>query len=101
MEWFKHHGISLTRLDIFSSSVHTRRSRDLYRLTFGEQAEIGIVAAAPRGFTPAHLWRSNDRGKGVAVEFAGWFMVKCCFHPGAPGSHLEKWGIGRTTSGSN
>ena len=98
-EWFKQQGISLNRLDIFSSSVHTRRSRDLYRLAFGDQIEIGITASEPRDFTPAHWWKSNDNGKGVAVEFAGWFLVKCCFYPGAPGSHLEKWGIEKTAPG--
>ena len=96
-EWFKQQGISLTRLDVFSSSTHTRRSRDLYQLAFGGQTEIGIIASEPSGFNPAHWWKSNDR-KDVAVEFAGWFLVKCCFHPGAPGSHLEKWGIEKTTS---
>ena len=100
-EWFKQQGISLTRLDVFSSSVHTRRSRDLYRLAFGDQVEIGIVASEPRDFTPEHWWKSNDRGKGVAVEFAGWFLVKCCFYPGEPGSHLEKWGIETTAPGGD
>lgn len=100
-EWFKQQGISLTRLDVFSSSTHTRRSRDLYQLAFGEQTEIGIIASEPLGFTPAHWWKSSDSGKGVAVEFAGWFLVKCCFHPGAPGSHLEKWGVEKTAPGGS
>jgi hypothetical protein len=100
-EWFKLQGISLTRLDVFSSSVHTRRSRDLYRLAFGEQIEIGIIASEPRDFTPAHWWKSNDRGKGVAVEFAGWFLVKCCFYPGELESHLENIGIETTAPGGD
>ena len=95
-EWFEQQDISITRLDVYSSSVHTRRSRELYRLAFGEQIEIGIIASAPRDFTPAHWWKSSDRGKGVAVEFAGWFLVKCCFSPGEPGSYSEKWGIEKT-----
>ena len=100
-EWFKQQGISLTRLDVFSSSVHTRRSRDLYRLAFGDQVEIGITASEPRDFTPEDWWNSNDRGKGVAVELAGWFLIKCCFFPGDPGSHLEKWGIEKTAPGGD
>ena len=100
-EWFEQQGISLTRLDVFSRSVHTRRSRDLYRLAFGEQIEIGIIASAPRDFTPAQWWQSSDRGKGVAVEFAGWFLVKCCFYPGEPGSDLEKWGSEKTAPGGS
>ena len=100
-EFFQQQGILMTRLDLFTSSVHTRRSRDLYRLAFGEQVEIGIIATAPRDFTPTHWWKSSDRGKGVAVEFAGWFLVKCCFFPGEPGSHLEKWGIEKSVPGGS
>jgi len=100
-EWFKRQGITPSRLDVFSSGVHTRRSRDLYRLAFGEHVAIGVIASQPRDFDPAHWWRTSDSGKGVAVEFASWFLVKCCFQPGEPGSHLEKWGIPKQDSGTN
>jgi hypothetical protein len=85
-EWLKQQGIAITRLDVFSSGVHTRRSRDLYRLAFGERVSIGVIASRPRDFDPARWWRTSDSGKSVAVEFAAWFLVKCCFHPGEPGS---------------
>ena len=97
-EWFKQEGISLSRLDVFSSGVHTRRSRDLYQQAFGESVVIGIIAAQPRDFDPAHWWSTSGTGKGVAVEFANWVLTKCCFNPGEPGSHLEKWGVEKTGS---
>ena len=100
-EWFKQQGISITRLDVFSSGVHTRRSRDLYQQAFGEQVVVGIIAAQPRDFDPTGWWTSSGTGKGVAVEFAGWVLIKCCFHPGKPGSHLEKWGIEKTSTGGD
>ena len=90
---FQRQGTQIARLDVFTSGVHTRRSRDLYRLAFGENVEIGIIASSSSDFDPQHWWRTSDSGKGVAVELAGWFLVKCCFFPGEPGSHLEKWGI--------
>ena len=95
-EWFKQQGISLSRLDVFSSGVHARRSRDLYQQAFGEQVVVGIIAAQPRGFDPTRWWKSSGSGKGVAVEFAGWVLAKCCFYPGKQGSHLEKWGMEKT-----
>ena len=100
-EWFKQQGISITRLDVFSSGVHTRRSRDLYQQAFGEQVVVGIIAAQPRDFDPTHWWSNSGTGKGVAVEFASWVLTKCCFHPGEPGSHLEKWGIEKTATGGD
>lgn len=92
-EWLKQRDIAVTRLDVFSSGVHTRRSRDLYQQAFGEQVEIGIVASQPANFDPAYWWESSATGKFVAVEFANWILTKCCFSPGPPGSHIEKWGI--------
>ena len=92
-EWFAQNGIQISRLDVFSSGVHTRRSRDIYRLAFEDDVDIGVIASRPLHFDPRRWWRSSDSGKNVAVEFAAWFLVKCCFEPGEPGSQLEKWGI--------
>jgi len=92
-EWFAWQGIEPSRLDVFSSPVHTRRSRALYQLAFGDKVTVGVIPSHPESFDPAHWWRTSDSGKNVAIEFAGWLLVKCCFHPGEPGSHLEKWGI--------
>ena len=76
-------------LDIFSGDVHSRRSRELYRLVFGEQVDIGVYAAKPNGFELNRWWQSSDGAKSVAAELLGWLMVKCCFNPGQPGSHDE------------
>jgi hypothetical protein len=100
-ELFQQQGIQITRLDLFTSGVHTRRSRELYRRAFGENVDIGIIASSSSEFDPEHWWRTSSSGKVVAVEFAGWFLVKCCFYPGAPGSHLEKWGIEKTAPGDS
>jgi uncharacterized SAM-binding protein YcdF (DUF218 family) len=100
-EWFRRQGIEPSRLDVFSSHVHTRRSRDLYRHAFGENVAIGIIASRPRDFEPTRWWYTSGSGKYVAVEFAGWLMVKCCFTSGEPGSHFEKWGIEKTGKAGN
>ncbi len=92
-EWFEQQDISVSRLDVFSSGVHTRRSRDLYQKAFGDRVEIGIVPSQPINFDPTHWWKSSATGKYVAVEFANWVLTKCCFDPGPPGSYMEKSGI--------
>ena len=92
-EWFKQQGISVTRLDVFSSSVHTRRSRNLYQQAFGNQVAIGIIASQPSNFDPAHWWKSSASGKGVAVEFASWALTKCCFNAESTSFQLENSGL--------
>ncbi|MCP4335733.1 MAG: hypothetical protein GY785_24050 [Gammaproteobacteria bacterium] len=99
-DWFLEQGGEVANIDVFTSPAHTRRSRELYQIALGESIEVGIVPSNPSDFDPAYWWRSSRLGKGVAVEFAGWLLVKCCFRPGDPGSHLERWGIEKTANGS-
>jgi hypothetical protein len=62
-------GSSPSRLDVFSSHVHTRRSHDLYRHAFGENVAIGIIASRPRDFEPTRWWHTSGSGKYVAIDF--------------------------------
>jgi len=95
-DWFLRQNGEVANIDVFTSPAHTRRSRELYQIALAETAEVGVAPSNPRDFDPEHWWRSSSSGKHVAVEFAGWLMVKCCFKPGEPGSHFEKWGIEKT-----
>lgn len=88
-EWFTDQGIVVQSLDIFTGDVHSRRSRELYRLVFGEQVDIGVYASKPNGFELNRWWQSSDGAKSVAAELLGWLLVKCCFNPGQSGSHHE------------
>jgi len=99
-DWFLEQGGEVANIDVFTSPVHTRRSRELYQVALGESVEVGIVASNPSDFDPAHWWRSSGSGKGVAVEFSAWLLVKCCFRPGDPGSYFERWGIEKKGDGS-
>ena len=92
-EWFDKQGIEANSIDVFSSPAHTRRSRDLYRIALGDKVDVGVVASNPEDYDPYRWWRSSSSGKSIVAEFAGWLLVKCCFDPGEPGSHFEKWGI--------
>lgn len=98
-DWFLQQGGEVANIDVFTSLIHTRRSRDLYQIALGETVEVGVVPSNPSDFDPAHWWRTSRWGKGVAVEFAAWLLVKCCFRPGDPGSHFEQWGIEKTANG--
>jgi uncharacterized SAM-binding protein YcdF (DUF218 family) len=100
-EWFFHQGGEIADIDVFTSPAHTRRSRELYQLAFGEVAVVGVVPSSPANFAPEQWWRSSESGKRIVVEFAAWLLVKCCFNPGEPGSHFEKWGSEKTGKGGS
>lgn len=89
-DWFTDQNIVLESLDVFSGDVHSRRSRDMYRLVFGEKVEIGVYASRPDKFDLNRWWQSSDAAKSVAAELLGWLVVKCCFNPDQPGSNPEE-----------
>jgi hypothetical protein len=91
-EWAKEAGAAVDALDVFSSGVHSRRTRLVYRLAFGSGARIGILAARPSGYDPEAWWRSSTGTKTVLSETVGWIWTKLFFRPGPAGSHAEKWG---------
>ncbi|MCP4874157.1 MAG: hypothetical protein GY896_01610 [Gammaproteobacteria bacterium] len=91
-EWFQHHRIEVSHLDVFTSHVHSRRTRDLYQLAFGDNVRVGVIASTPAEFDIERWWQKSEAAKNIGVEFIGWLMVKCCFTPGEKGSQIEKWG---------
>jgi DUF218 domain len=78
-------------IDLFSSGPHARRSRLAYRMAFGPEVAIGVLAAAPRRYDVAHWWRTSEGAKAVLGELLSLGWTRCCFWPGPPGSHEERW----------
>ena len=91
-EWLEKSGRSVDALDVFSSGVHSRRTRMLYQLAFGPQTRIGIVGARPAGYEPESWWTTSAGAKTVIAETMSWIWTVLFFRPPAPGSHEEKWG---------
>ena len=91
-DWLALKETDLKGLNVHTSDVHARRTRSLYREAF-PNVEIGIYAAAPQGFALNKWWQTSDGAKSVITELIGNFWVTCCFQPGEPGSHYEKWAV--------
>ncbi len=91
-EWLKKSERSVNALDVFSSGVHSRRTRKLYQLAFGSQTRIGITSARPTGYVPESWWTTSTGAKTVIAETMSWIWTVLFVHPPAPGSHEEKWG---------
>jgi hypothetical protein len=99
-EWVAREGLRLDALDLLSSGVHSRRSRLLYRIAFGPDVRIGILAARSNAYNPSAWWRTSVGAKTVLSETIGLIWTKLFFRPGEPGSEAEKWGRPDTWSGS-
>jgi len=85
-------GISLSAIDLFSSGAHSRRSRLLFQMAFGQKVPIGIFAARPGDYDPEAWWRSSSGVESIVFQSIALLWVKCFFWPGPPGSQQELWG---------
>lgn len=99
-EWLKHSGQTVDALDVYSSGVHSRRTRAVYRMAFGPSVRIGILAARPTTYDFNSWWTTSDGAKTVITELIGWIWNELFFHPPASGSHEEKWGQVPTVQGA-
>lgn len=99
-DWAARKGIRLEALDLVSSGVHSRRSRMLYRIAFGPDVRIGILAARSGAYNPAAWWKTSVGAKTVLSETISLIWTGLFFRPGEPGSQAEKWGRPEPWSGS-
>lgn len=99
-DWLELKGAGLSELNVHTSDVHARRTRSLYQAAFPD-VRIGIYAAAPHRFQLDKWWKTSDGAKTVITELIGNVWVACCFYPGEPGSHYEKWAIEKSTPASD
>lgn len=91
-DWLQAENIQLSQLNVHSSHVHARRTRRLYQKALPD-IEIGIYATTPEAFSLQHWWQTSDGAKSVFTELLGNVWITCCFYPGEPGSHYEKWAV--------
>jgi hypothetical protein len=90
-EWARRSGITFKKLDIFSSGVHARRSRLLYRLAFGPSVAVGVISArSASNYDPNAWWRTTTGARIVLDEAIRLIWVECFFWPPPPGSHEER-----------
>jgi DUF218 domain-containing protein len=82
--WARSSGADLAAIDVISDSTHARRSRLLYRLAFGDDVQVGVLATRAYEYDAAAWWRSSAGAKRVIEEAVGFVWVACCFRP-APG----------------
>jgi hypothetical protein len=92
-EWAAGHGIALGAVDLYSAGVHARRSWLVYRMALGEGVEVGVLAAEPIGFDARRWWTNSIAAKMTLGEVISLAWTKCCFWPGPPGSHEERWAV--------
>lgn len=98
-EWAERSGLAFDAFDVFSSGTHARRSRLLYRLAFGPDIKVGVLAARSSDYDANTWWRTSAGARDVLDQAIGLLWVKCFFWPPPPGSHEERWAVPRREEG--
>jgi hypothetical protein len=92
-DWAAQHAVPLDAVDVYSLGPHARRTRLVYRMAFGPDSRVGIVAGAPREFEVARWWTTSESGKATLNEAGSLLWTVCCFWPPPRGSHEERWAV--------
>lgn len=96
-DWAQQRAVPVETIDVYSLGAHARRTRMLYRLAFGEQTQVGIIAGVPQDSDVEHWWTTSEAAKDVLMEVVSLAWTQCCFWPAPRGSHDERWGAPRST----
>ena len=79
--WVQQAGVAGQGVDVLSAGVHTRRSWLVYRMAFGDAAEVGALAAQPVDHDPRRWWATSEATKMTVGESLSLAWTTCCFWP--------------------
>lgn len=61
-------------MNIFTLSVHSRRSRLVFSKAFPSETSVGVVSWIPSTYKLAPWWKSSDRASDLLKETVGYFF---------------------------
>jgi len=91
-DWASKNGVSMDAFDVLTHDVHARRTRLLYRMAFGPAVQVGVLSTTSTEDTK-RWWTNSQAFKSLLGEAVSLSWTKCCFWPGPPGSHEERWAV--------
>ena len=82
--WFRHHNMVVSGINVVTEDVHARRTRLLFQKALGKKVQVGIIAVANADY-PANKWWHYSQGlKNVVSEFAAYLYARFLFFPSEP-----------------
>jgi hypothetical protein len=80
-KWFESNGGQPEAINIFTESVHARRTRLLFEKALGAKTRVGVIAAPPADYPVERWWRYSEGVKEVLTEGIAYIYVRLFFWP--------------------
>ncbi len=80
-QWLKDHHRTISRFDLLSRGVHSRRSRLLFQRAFGPAVKVGVIAAPEVEYDGRHWWRTSAGFRYVVDETIAYIYARFLFYP--------------------
>jgi hypothetical protein len=79
--WFVQQGELPAGFNVVTQGVHSRRSRLLFQKAFGDEVEIGVIAAPDPDYDASKWWNYSEGVKEVLSEGAAYLYARLWFRP--------------------
>lgn len=80
-KWIHDQGLTVAALNVVTIGPHARRSRLLYRKSFGQDIQVGVIPLEEWAYDPACWWCSSEGVRDVLFESIAYAYVRLFFRP--------------------
>jgi hypothetical protein len=80
-DWLAVSGQAPSRIDVFTTGPHARRTRLLYTKALGDKITVGIIAADEYRYDPRQWWRTSNGVRTVLDETIAYLYARLLFWP--------------------
>lgn len=78
-KWWREHATTVSKINLYTSGPHARRSRLLFEKAMGKEVTVGVIAAPVDDYDPDHWWRSSPGVRNVIGEAIAYLYARILF----------------------
>ncbi|MFN0126421.1 MAG: ElyC/SanA/YdcF family protein [Verrucomicrobiales bacterium] len=80
-EWLEEKQIDVRGMNVVTEEAHSRRTRLLYQMAFGESIPVGVISIPSADYDSRRWWESSAGVREVLAESIAYLYAKLIFRP--------------------